>query len=93
MNESFLKSLNNDVSLYPSKLELEYPHIFSKLADLWETSQINQYLNEVVFDERGDRLGFNDGVGNELWKLHLHILKTNAQEKDQNKKDYWDWVS
>jgi hypothetical protein len=93
MNEKFLKFLNNDIDLYPSRLEAEYPHIFSKLVDLWETHELSQYLNEVVFDARGDRVGFNDGVGIELWKLHLHNLKNNSEGKDQNKKDYWDWVN
>jgi len=54
MNEKFLSMLNNDSNSYPTKLEQEYPHIFSKLVDLWESSQIKQYLDEIIFDARGD---------------------------------------
>jgi hypothetical protein len=92
MDEKFLRLLNNDANLYPTKLEQEYPHIFSKLVDLWESSQIKQYLDEIIFDARGDRHGFNDDIGNELWKLHFHRLKTESLLKDSDKKDYWDWV-
>ncbi|MEQ1766489.1 MAG: hypothetical protein ABL859_03595 [Methylotenera sp.] len=93
MNEKLLQLLRNDVSLYPTKLELEYPHIFNKILEIWETDQANEYFNLVVFDSRGDRLGFPDEVSNELWKLHLHRLKINSEFKDPAKKDYWDWVS
>lgn len=92
MNEKFLSLLNNDANLYPIKLEQEYPHIFSKLVDLWETSQLKEYLDEVVFDERGNRAGFNNEVGNELWKLHLHRLNTEATGGENKTKDYWDWI-
>jgi hypothetical protein len=93
MNEKFLKMLNNDVSLYPSKLEVEYPHIFTKLVELWDTSQLKQYLDEVVFDARGDRSGFHDDIGNELWKLHLHRLKTDSLDNKTASRDYWDWIN
>jgi hypothetical protein len=93
MNEKFLKLLNNDASLYPTKLEEKYPHIFNKLVDLWETSQLKPYLDEIVFDARGDRDGFHKDVGNELWKLHLYKLKIDSEEKGSDKKDYWDWIN
>lgn len=92
MNEKVLQCLNNDISLYPSNLEVEFPHIFNKIFDLWNTDQLDKYLNEVVFDTRGDRLGFPNGTGNELLKLLLHRLKIDSEEKDINKKDYWDWI-
>lgn len=92
MNEIFLRLLNNDANLYPIKLEQEYPHIFSKIVDLWESSQIKLYLDEIIFDARGDRQGFNDDIGNELWKLHFHRLKSESALKDSDKKDYWDWI-
>ena len=92
MNEKVLQCLDNDISLYPSNLEVEFPHIFNKIFDLWNTDQLDKYLNEVVFDTRGDRLGFPNGTGNELLKLLLHRLKIDSEGKDINKKDYWDWI-
>ncbi len=93
MNEKFLKQLNNDIKLYPSKLEQEYPHIFEKLINLWESSQLKPYLDGIIFDERGDRCGFSDQIGNELWKLHLYKLSIESADKDTSRKDYWDWVN
>jgi hypothetical protein len=34
MTEKSLRLLNNDVNLYPTLLEQEYPHIISMLVDL-----------------------------------------------------------
>jgi hypothetical protein len=44
MNEKFLRLLNNDANLYPTKLEQELPHIFSKLVDFWEVAKSNSIL-------------------------------------------------
>ena len=93
MNEKFLELLNNDFNLYPSKLEQEYPHIFEKLINLWKSSELKLYLDGIIFDERGDRRGFSDDIGNELWKLHLYRLSCESAVKDANRKDYWDWIN
>lgn len=92
MNEKFLQNLGNDTSLYPFKLAEQFPHIFSKLAELWDTDEIDQYLVTIVFDTRSDRRGFPKEVASELWKLQWYRLKLNSAKESTKKSDYWDWI-
>lgn len=93
MNEKLLQYLNNDTSLYPLKLAEQFPHIFTKLVELWETDQVDQYLGSVVFDTRSNRQGFPKEVASELWKLQWYRLRLNSKKESEKKPDYWNWIN
>ena len=93
MNDKFLQFLSNDASLYPSKLEAGFPRVFNKLLENCESTQINQCLNEFLFDKRGSRQGFPEEVVNELWKLQRYQQQLESASTDQNNTDYWNWVN
>ncbi len=93
MNDKLLRYLNNNVSLYPSKLEAGFPHVFDKMLEHCESNQFNQCLAELLFDVRGGRRGFPEEVVNELWKLQRYQQQIDAANTDQNKPDYWDWTN
>ena len=93
MNDKFLQYVNNDVSMYPSKLEDGFPRIFNQLLALCETTDYNQYLTELLFDARGTRTGFPEEIVNELWKLQWHSMRLEAASESDGKPDYWNWIT
>ncbi len=92
MNNKFLQYLNNDISLYPVKLEDGFPRIFDKLLEFCDTTDFNQYLTELLFDIRGSRTGFPEEIVNELWKLQWHRMRLEAASANEDKPDYWNWI-
>ena len=93
MNQDFLNYLSGETSLYPSALAQQFPHIFNKLNELSYTSQFSNYLNDVIFDTRGDRQGFPAEVVSELWKLQWHRMRVDSVSHADAKQDYWNWVT
>ena len=53
MNEKLLKLLNGNESLYPRNLEEKYPRVFEKIHQLWNTAELDAYLDELMMDSRG----------------------------------------
>ena len=92
VNDKFLQFLSNDVSLYPSKLEDGFPRVFNNLLEHCESTHFNQYLNDLLFDKRGDRQGFPEDIVSELWKLQRYQQALESASTDQNNTDYWNWV-
>jgi hypothetical protein len=68
----------------PRALAIQYPRIFNKIAALWATpKQCEQYLDELLMDERGTRQGFPSDVATELTVLKSHFNATaNIQHFD-----------
>lgn len=56
-------------SLYPKKLEEQYPRILEKIVKLWPTPQIEEFFMELMVDERGGRQGFPPEVATEVYYL------------------------
>jgi hypothetical protein len=54
-----------------SYVEIEFPHIVKGLEDNWRNpSEIRRYLDDLVTDRRGERVGFSPQVFDELMFLH-----------------------
>jgi hypothetical protein len=92
MNEKLLEYLNGNTHLYPSSVAVQFPTIIDKLISLWETTEIDKYIESLLFDTRGDRQGFPPEVANELWKLHHYRLKLSAENAPSMQQDYWSWI-
>jgi ankyrin repeat protein len=74
MNSRFFSALLRHPDRYPTRLDERHPHILERIAQLWGTSQIDQYLQELLLDTRGDRQGFAPEVMSDLMFLHrLHV--------------------
>ena len=74
MNSRFYSALLRHPDRYPTRLDERHPHILERIAQLWGTSQIDQYLQELLLDTRGDRQGFAPEVMSDLMYLHgLHV--------------------
>lgn len=54
-----------------SYVEIEFPHIAKGLVDKWKNpGEIRTYLDDLVTDRRGERIGFPPPVFDELMFLH-----------------------
>lgn len=53
----------------PHLLIEQYPRIIEKITLLWGSPQLAHFLNELLFDSRGDREGFTPQVAHELFVI------------------------
>lgn len=78
--------LSLDKEHFPIELAKHYPRIINTLAEVWEKSDEGRaYLDGLLLDERGDRMGFSMTVLRELIalkELHNKVVPNMA--------DIWD---
>jgi hypothetical protein len=53
-----------------SLIQEQFPKIGEKIALMWGSVALQQYLNKTIFDERGGRQGFPMPVVSALMRLH-----------------------
>ncbi len=49
-----------------------FPHIGQKIKLGWGSTELQKYLNSIIFDERGTRRGFPVHVASALLRIHHH---------------------
>jgi uncharacterized protein len=69
MNSRFYSVLLRHPGRYPTRLDERYPHILERIAQLWGTSQIDPYLQDLLLDSGGGRQGFAPDVMSDLMFL------------------------
>ena len=70
---------------YPYRLEEKFARIVEKIAELWDTSDIDGYFTELLIDSRGNRVGFPPEIAREIFLLsitHDEVLKKRREETD-----------
>lgn len=86
MNEKLLKLLNGNESLYPRNLEEKYPRVFEKIHQLWNTAELDAYLDELMMDSRGGhRQGFQPEAASEIFRLSM----AHARRHEASSTDVW----
>lgn len=53
----------------PKLLILNYPRIAERIAQMWGHEALVSFLNDLLFDNRGDRAGFPPDVAHELFVI------------------------
>ncbi len=53
-------------------IQEQFPRIGEKIAQLWGSAALQEYLNKTIFDERGGRQGFPLTIVSALMRLHEH---------------------
>ena len=85
-----LQKLGGKSSYYPHLLEKQFPRVFEKIIELWELPSIEDFLNELLMDNRsGQRAGFPREVASEILRLSLY----HAEQQKQSSEDAWGNVS
>lgn len=86
MNPKILQLLNGKESIYPHKLEQQYPRVLEKILAQWDQSNMEAYFSELMMDSRdGQRQGFPHEVASEILRLSL----VHAQQQQQKNSDVW----
>lgn len=81
MNERLLKILNDREQNYPHSLEKHFPRILEKIMSLWDSSEFDAYLADLMTTTRTNRQGFPQQVASDIIYLNmLHELKGDAGE-------------
>ena len=79
MNERLLKILNDREQNYPHSLEKHFPRILEKIMSLWDSSEFDAYLADLMTTTRTNRQGFPQQVASDIIYLNmLHELKNDA---------------
>src|SRR5512145_2190272 len=87
MNSRFVAALLRHPNRYPSHLDARHPRILERIAQLWGTSQLDGYLQELLIDSRGGRQGFAPEVMSDL--MFLHGLHLDSKEQAHPPTDVW----
>lgn len=61
----------SDVGLIIEK----YPRIGERILLLWGSSELQNYLNNLILDERGDRQGFPPTVASAILRIYAEHSK------------------
>jgi len=70
MNPKLLNLLGGNEAIYPHVLEAKFPRVFNQILELWETPQIDPYLQDLLMNSRdGDRAGFPPEAAKEIFRL------------------------
>jgi hypothetical protein len=48
----------------------EYPVIGKRIEMLWGSAELQKYLNDLIYDDRGDREGFPRHIAAAILRLH-----------------------
>jgi hypothetical protein len=81
--------LPTDIAQDAALVQEQYPRIGEKILQLWGTAELNEYLDSVLFDERGSRNGFPLTIVSALMRIHeshISLVPSNGTG------DYWDTV-
>ncbi len=82
MNQTLLNLLNGNKDIYPHLLEANFPRVFSKLLELWQTPHIDSYLQDLLVDKRGgERAGFPPDAASEIIRLSNFIDEMRGPKK------------
>jgi len=66
MKHPLFKSLGDS---YPFTLEEQFDRILTRIEELWDTDQIDDYFSDLVIDKRGGRQGFPKAVMDDIIML------------------------
>jgi len=72
MDARLLKLLNNSEQNYPHALEKQFPRVFEKIMALWDSSEFDAYLVDLMATTRCDRQGFPREVASDI--IYLSML-------------------
>ena len=76
------RSAQSDSWNHLAAIEKRFPRLAGELCQHWKSASIDQYIDSLLLDDRGDRMGFPIDVLDELMFLagvrwhHTHLCGT-----------------
>lgn len=71
LRATLLDHLSGDRSLYPARLEQQFPRILDRIVGMWGTSDLDYYLESLMISDRTDRQGFPHDIAMEIFRLSV----------------------
>lgn len=82
MNEKLLNLLSGQEELYPLHLEEKYLRVLTRIVELWDSKEIDDYFNDLTIDNRGGtRQGFPPEVASEIFALSMAHAKIRLKQQ------------
>ena len=53
-------------------IQERFPRIGNKITLMWNSAELQKFLNELIFDARGDRQGFPPDIAEILMRIHRY---------------------
>lgn len=75
MNDKLAEQLGS-ARVYPHHLEQGFPHIIEQIAEFWGKPALGRYLDDLLFDHRGNRNGFSPAILLEIFALQTRHRAT-----------------
>jgi hypothetical protein len=80
VRNTLLASLGDQSAAYPERTVALFPHIASRLSELWGTPDGEHYLHDLLVCDRSDRKGFPEDVAVEIFRLSvLHSVTVSGE--------------
>ena len=79
MDAKLLEILDHREQNYPHALEQQYPRVFKRILDLWDTPEIDACFTDLMFSDRPDRQGFPPEVASDI----VYLSMVHARQRDQ----------
>ena len=89
MDQRLLHILDNREQNYPHALERQYPRVFRKLMDLWDSDDIDAYFLDLMVSDRPDRQGFPPDVASDI----VYLSMVHERQRGRDEVDPWGHVS
>lgn len=89
MDARLLQILDHREQNYPHTLEQQYPRVFSKIMELWDSTDIDAYFIDLMVSDRPDRQGFPPEVASDI----VYLSMVHARQRDRDEVDPWGHVS
>lgn len=85
----FAAKLPTSIAPEVSLIQEHHPRIFEKITQLWGSADLQNYLDSLIFDERGGRHGFTENIAAALFRIY----ETHGMLFQPTKKgDIWDVI-
>ena len=90
MNQTLARYLQGYESKYPHQLERGYNRVLEKIVQLWETTEMEPYFNELMMGGgRASRQGFPADVAMEIFVLSVAYEEIRRKPAPESE-DVWD---
>jgi uncharacterized protein len=89
MNEKLLRILNNRPQNYPHALADQFPHVFEKILELWDSPTIDTYFADLMVNKRTFRKGFPMAVASDI----VYLSMVHSRQSQRADLDPWGQVA
>ena len=85
MDARLLQLLNNNEQNYPHALEYHFPRVFEKIMELWDSSDFDAYLADLMTTTRTNRQGFPQEVASDI----IYLCMLHDRRSHSGKANNW----